>query len=132
MKHNGIDNGKRIVGARGPTPYLFNILPEFVQRFREQITVVDLINEGSPDVMRQAVWSCYQEVPTPFSEYTLCDSGAFSEPPLSGKITWRVTNPVIEPKDDQERSKVEKLRLLMDRVKQAVETRKRGESPPLL
>jgi hypothetical protein len=51
---------------------------------------------------------------------------------LSGKITWRVTNPVIEPKDDQERSKVEKLRLLMDRVKQAVETRKRGESPPLL
>ena len=32
--------------------------------------------------MRQAVWSCYQETPTAFREYTLSDPGAWPDEPL--------------------------------------------------
>jgi len=118
---NGVDARKRIIGTTAPTPYLFNLPPESVERFRKQITVIDLINEGSPEVVRQAVWSCYQEQPTPFRGYSLHDPGAWPEPPLSGKITWRVTNPEREPKSEAERTGAEKLRALMDRVRAAVE-----------
>jgi tetrahydromethanopterin S-methyltransferase subunit A len=118
---NGVDAQKRIIGTTAPTPYLFNLPPESVERFRKQITVIDLINEGSPEVVRQAVWSCYQEQPTPFRGYSLHDPGAWPEPPLSGKITWRVTNPEREPKSEAERTGAEKLRALMDRVRAAVE-----------
>ena len=118
---NGVDAQKRIIGTTAPTPYLFNIPPESVERFRRQITVIDLINEGSPEVVRQAVWSCYQESPTAFRSYLLCDPGAWPEPPISGKLTWRVTNPEREPKSETEKAAAEKLRALMDRVRAAVE-----------
>ena len=125
---NGVDANKRIVGAKAPTPYLFNIPLEFIDRFRKQIKVVDLINEGSPEILRQAVWACYQEEPTAFKDLMLHDPGAFPEPPLSGKITWRVTHPEREPKSEQEHSQKEKLEALMDRVRKAFEEKKRKEN----
>ena len=121
----GVDSNKRIVGAKAPTPYLFNIPGEFIERFRSQITVVDLVNEGSPEVLREAIVACYQEQPTSFGGYTLHDPGAYDQPPLSGKITWRVTRPEKEPKDPQERAESEKLQALMDRIKQAAEQKRR-------
>ena len=127
LKAHGIDEQKRIVGTEAPTPYLFNIAREYVDRFREQVTVLDLVNEGSPDVLRQAVWSCYQETPTPFRDYSLCDPGAYPEPPMSGKITWRITKPEHEPVNEEARAGTERLRTLMDRVKKSVEERKRRE-----
>jgi len=123
LAKNGVDERKRIIGAQAPTPYLFNIPPAFVERFREQVTVIDLVNEGSPDVLRQAVWSCYQEKPTVFRNYTLYDPGAYPEAPLSGKITWRVTHPEREPKSDEERGQKEKLQALMERVRKATEAK---------
>ena len=118
---NGLDAHKRIIGTTAPTPYLFNIPLESVERFRKQITVIDLINEGSDEVLRQAVCACYQEKPTPFRGYMLHDPGAFPEPPLSGKITWRVTHPEREPKSPTERLQQDKLKALMDRVRKATE-----------
>lgn len=126
LVQNGIDQGKRIIGSEAATPYLFNIPPGHVERFRKQITLIDLVNEGSPEVLRQAVWSCYQEEPTPFREYMLCDPGPYPEPPLSGKITWRVTHPEREPKDEKERSQAERLKALMERVRKAVEEKSQG------
>lgn len=128
LAKNGIDERKRIIGAESLTPFLFNVPREFVERFRKQITVIDLLNEGSPDVLRQAVCACYQEAPTPFRGYTLHDPGAYLEPPLSGKITWRVTKPQLEPKTDEERAEGVKLRNLMEHVKRLVEQRKHRES----
>ena len=128
LKNNGIDGDKRIVGAKAPTPYLFNIPADFVERFREQITVIDLVDEGSPDVVRQAVWSCFQENPTPFKHYTLHDPGAYPEPPLSGKITFRITDPQRQPKTDEQRAKIEKAQALMERIRKSVEARKHGET----
>jgi tetrahydromethanopterin S-methyltransferase subunit A len=128
MQNNGIDEGKRIIGAKAPTPYLFNIPADFVDRFRKQITVIDLVDEGSPDVVRQAVWSCFQENPTRFKHYTLHDPGAYHEPPLAGKITFRITDPQRQPKTNDQRAKVEKAQALMDRIRKSVEARKRGET----
>lgn len=121
LARSGIDQRKRIIGAKALTPWLFNVPVEYVQRFREQITMIDLLNEGSPEVIRQAVSACYQEEPTPFMSYVLHDPGAYPEPPLSGKLTWRVTNPQREPKSEEERVQKDKLQQLMDRVKRAAE-----------
>ncbi len=127
LGNNGIDEAKRIVGAKGPTPYLFNIPVEFVERFCKQITVIDLVNEGSPEILRKAVWSCYQEQPTPLGDNLLCDPGAYCEPALSGTITWRINDPVREPKDDESRQKINKAQALMEQIKRSVEARRRGE-----
>ena len=124
LERNGLDERKRIIGAKAPTPYLFNVPAGAVERFREQTTVIDLVNEGSPDVLRQAVWACYQEEPTEFRGYRLSDPGAFPAPPLSGKITWRVTNPQREPKDERERAEIAKFEELADRIRQAAERRR--------
>ncbi|MHC1566438.1 MAG: hypothetical protein ACXQTD_01555 [Candidatus Syntropharchaeia archaeon] len=45
------------------------------------------------EVVKKAVQACYQEEPTEFLGYTLYDPGAYPEPPLCGKLTWRVTKP---------------------------------------
>ena len=126
LSANGVDSRKRIVGAKAPTPYLFNIPTQFIERFRKQITVIDLVNEGSPDVIKQAVWSCYQEEPTEFRGMELFDTGASPEPPLSGKITWRVANPEREPKSDEERSQKAKLEDMMRMAREAVERKRRS------
>jgi len=125
LSRNGVDVNRRIVGAQAPTPYLFNIPIESIERFRKQITVIDLVNEGSPELLRQAVWSCYQEKPTDFRGYSLYDTGAWPEPAICTKITWRVTQPEREPKSDEERAQAAKVQDLAERIRQSLE-RKRG------
>lgn len=124
LAKNGLDERKRIIGAGAPTPYLFNIPAEFVERFCRQVTIIDLVNEGSPEVLRQAVWSCYQEKPTSFRQYELYDMGAYPAAPLSGKITWKVTKPSMAPKNDEEKAQREKIQVLMERIKKTSEKRK--------
>jgi len=126
LAKNGVDENKGIIGSEAPTPYLFNIPIGHVERFRKQITVLDLLNEGSPEVLRQAVWSCYQEEPTPFRDGMLCDPGVYPEPPLSGKITWRVIQPEREPKTEEERRQAGKVQTLSDRIRKALQEKKRG------
>jgi len=127
LEKNGIDANKRVIGTKAPTPYLFNIPPEFIERFRKQVKVIDLVNEGSPEVIREAVRACYQEEPTPFRGYMLHDPGAFPEPPLSGRITWRITHPEREPKNEEERLQKKKLEALMQRIRRAVEEKNKRE-----
>ena len=124
LAKNGTDDRKRIIGTEAPTPYLFNIPQEFLERFREQVTVIDLVNEGAPEVLRQAVWSCYQEEPTPFRQYRLYDPGAYQAVPLTGTITWKVTQPSLEPQSDEERVQRKKIQTLMERIRKAAEKKK--------
>jgi tetrahydromethanopterin S-methyltransferase subunit A len=102
---------------------------EFIARFRQQVRMINLLDEGDPDLLRRAVWSCYQEEPTSFQNYTLFDPGAYPEGPLSGRLTWRVTRPHSEPKDEGERQQRERLRDLMARVKRAAEKKRERERP---
>jgi tetrahydromethanopterin S-methyltransferase subunit A len=120
LAHSGVDERRRIIGAEAPTPYLFNVPLASIDRF---------LDEGRPDVLCEAVRACYQERPTPFRGALLHDPGAYEEPPISRRITWRVLDPAREPKSDEERNQVERVRALMDRVKRAVEERSARTHP---
>lgn len=118
LMQNGTDDKKRIIGTKAPHPFLYNIPTEFVDRFREQITLVDLQFEGDPEVIRKAVWSCYQEEPVEFRGYNLYDMGAYPEGPLSGKITWYVTMPWSVPEDNREEEALKKAKELIKKLKE--------------
>jgi tetrahydromethanopterin S-methyltransferase subunit A len=116
MAH-GVDARKRIIGTESPHPFLFNLPVEFIERFRKQLTLIDLQFEGDPDVIRKAVWSCYQEELVAFRGYSLCDPGAYPQPPLSGRITWRVTQPWSEPASDSERTAMDRVRKMIEKIR---------------
>lgn len=120
---NGVDEKKRIIGTEAPHPFLFNLPMEFIERFRIQISLIDLQFTQDPDIIRQAVWSCYQEGPVKFREYSLYDPGAYPEPPLSGKITWRVTQPWSEPGDDKERESLKKVQEQMELMRKRLKNK---------
>jgi tetrahydromethanopterin S-methyltransferase subunit A len=129
LVENGVDERRRIIHAQALTPYLFNLPIEYVARFRQQVRIINLLDEGDPELLRRAVWSCYQEEPTSFQNYTLFDPGAYPDGPLSGQLTWRVTRPQAEPKDESERQQKERLRDLMARVKRGAEKKRERERP---
>ncbi len=113
----GVDEKKRIIGTDAPHPFLFNLSFEMIERFRQQLTLIDIQFEGAPELIRNAVWSCYQESPVEFRGYSLYDPGAFPEPPLSGKITWRITQPWAEVLDEKELEGKRKAQQLMERLR---------------
>jgi tetrahydromethanopterin S-methyltransferase subunit A len=117
LMQNGIDDKKRIIGAKAPHPFLYNIPAEFVERFRKQITLIDLQFEGDPETIRKAVWSCYQENPVEFKGYSLYDIGAYPEKPLSGEITWRVTMPWAVPESEKEEEALKKAKELLEKLR---------------
>ncbi|MBL6983067.1 MAG: tetrahydromethanopterin S-methyltransferase subunit A [Anaerolineales bacterium] len=123
---NGVNDKKRIIGTDALHPYLYNIPTELIERFRQQLTLIDLQFEGDPALIRKAVWSCYQENPVDFQNYELHDPGAFPEEPLNGKITWAVTQPWSEPEDDGEREALERAQAMVERLRKL--QRKPGES----
>jgi hypothetical protein len=47
----------------------------------------------------------------------LYDPGAYPKPPLSGKLTWRITQPWTEVLDDKEREAKRKAQDLMNRLR---------------
>ena len=103
---NGVDERTFIIGSKSPTPYLFNIAPEAIQRFRKQVTLVSLLSDKDrkiridPEVVKNAIWSCYQEKPTKFLDYLVHDTGAYPEPPICTEITWRITRPWAESPEE--------------------------------
>jgi tetrahydromethanopterin S-methyltransferase subunit A len=124
LMKNGVDEKKRIIGTDAPHPFLFNLSMEMIERFRKQLSLVDIQFEGNPDLVRKAVWSCYQESPVEFRDYSLYDPGAFPEPPLSGKITWRITQPWTEVLDEKEREGKKKAQELMERLRAKAKEKK--------
>jgi tetrahydromethanopterin S-methyltransferase subunit A len=117
LLRNGVDKKMRIRETEAPHPFLYNLPVELIDRFRKQLSLIDLQFEGDPDVVRKAVWSCYQEEPVDFRGYSVYDPGAFPEPPLSGKITMRVTQPWVVQPDEKEREAVKKAKELIERLK---------------
>ena len=117
LLNNGIDDRKRIVGTDAPHPVLFNLPMKFIERFRRQVSLIDLQFKGTPENIQKAVWSCFQEEPVNFMGYILYDVGAFPKPPLSGKITQRIMESWRQPQNDKEREAVRKMREMVERLK---------------
>ncbi len=113
----GVDESKRIIGTDAPHPLLFNLPVEFIERFRSQMSLIDLQFRGTPETVRRAVWSCYQEEPVDFEGQQVYDVGAYPEPPLSGRITGRVMEPWKHPQNEKEREAVDRMKALMERLK---------------
>jgi len=130
---NGVDEKRFIIGSKAPTPYLYNIMPEAIERFRKQITLISLLSDEDrkiridPEVVKKAVWACYQEEPTEFLNYKVHDLGAFPEPPICSKITWRVTKPWAHyPESDAEKMKqIQEIAAL--RAKEKEEPKRRAK-----
>jgi len=117
LMRNGVDEMMRIKDTSAPHPFLYNLPMSLIDRFRKQLSVIDLQFEGNPDLIRTAVWSCYQENPLEFRGYYLYDPGAFPEQPLSGKITMRVTKPWIAQPEEKELDAVKKAKELIEKLK---------------
>jgi hypothetical protein len=101
LEQNGVADNKQIIGTRAPTPSLFNISLELIDRFRKQIVIVvnllcqsgerDTSTPGlNPKVVEKAVRSCYQEEPVPFMSYKLYDIGAYPEPAICHRIASKL------------------------------------------
>jgi tetrahydromethanopterin S-methyltransferase subunit A len=116
LMKNGVDEKKHIIGTDALSPTLYNVPREFIDRFRRQVTLVDCQFQEEP-VIRKAVWSCFQEKPVEFRGQMLYDPGAFPEPPLSGRITWKVMQPWAEPGDDSERVAKQKALEMIEKLK---------------
>jgi len=104
LKENGVADTKQIIGTRAPTPYLPNIPLELIERFNQQIvSIINVLCQPgekdtnvpglNPKVIAKAVWSSYQEEPTPFMGYTLYDIGAYPEPAMCHKIASKLSQP---------------------------------------
>ncbi len=115
---NGVDEKKRIIGTDAPHPLLYNIPVEYIERFRNQITCIDLQFKGTPETVRKAVWSCYQEEPVEFEGMEVYDIGAYPEAPLSGSITERVLEPWKRPQNKNEQTAVDKMWDMINSLKE--------------
>ncbi|MFP3905026.1 MAG: tetrahydromethanopterin S-methyltransferase subunit A [Armatimonadota bacterium] len=124
---NGVDENSRIIGAEVPTPYLYNIPDESIERFRKQLRVVDLIDEGDPAVVREAVAACCQEEPTAFKDYELFDAGAFPAGPICSPVTWKIRQPTYAPKNEEERDAAERLQDRMAEIEAKIQGKKQQE-----
>lgn len=63
---NGIDGEKKIIGAPGNMPYLKNLDSEKIERFRNQVSVVNLGNEKDSAKIMDAVNMCIRRSPGKF------------------------------------------------------------------
>lgn len=102
LKAHGYDpKTKRIKGTKAQTPYLWNLEPGVVKRFREQVEVIDLLGRPLKEVLK-AVEGCYQEEENKvaFEGHELFDPGAFGEP-LNVKVEDRLQkDAIVEPVSD--------------------------------
>ena len=111
LKENGVSDTKQIVGTSAPTPNLYNIPGELIERFRSQIAgIVNLLCQPGerdismpgldPKVMEKAVRSCYQEEPVLFMGHELYDMGAHPEPAICHRIASKLSQPqqdILQP-----------------------------------
>ena len=68
LYQNGIDENNRVKGAKGAVPYIENISTDAIERFREQVELVDLIDEEDVGTIEGHVKECMRRDPGPFGE----------------------------------------------------------------
>jgi tetrahydromethanopterin S-methyltransferase subunit A len=123
---NGVDDRRRIVGAEAPTPFLYNLPMEAIERFREQIEPINLLSEDEPwlgmdaKYTREAVLACLSRDPVEFRGSVLHDKGAYPKPAICAKITVRVKEPWKYQTTSEELS-------LIERIKKAAKERGAGK-----
>ncbi len=67
LKKNGIDEAKRIIGAQGNTPFLKGINQSLIERFRQQVEIIDLMPKIDAQKIMKVVERCLGQNPGPFT-----------------------------------------------------------------
>lgn len=78
LVENGLEENGRIKGADGAVPYIENLSSEDVERFREQVEVIDKLGTTSKENIEEVIESCIKR-----------DPGSFGEPYTAVKIEKR-------------------------------------------
>ncbi|MFO8110196.1 MAG: tetrahydromethanopterin S-methyltransferase subunit A [Thermoplasmata archaeon] len=68
LAENGIDEDGRIIKAPGAVPYIENLDPEAIQRFREQVEAVDMIDDTDTGRIQEKVDELVKKNPECFGE----------------------------------------------------------------
>lgn len=67
--HNGVDSSTRkIIDAEGAIPYIENVPIEGIERFREQVELVDMINVQDPALIQEKALHLAEQQSEPFSK----------------------------------------------------------------
>ncbi|HJN62321.1 MAG TPA: tetrahydromethanopterin S-methyltransferase subunit A [Candidatus Parcubacteria bacterium] len=66
LKKNGVDEKKRIIGAKGNIPFLRSVNKDIIERFRKQVAPIDLMPEENPSRIMEKVNSYLKQNPGPF------------------------------------------------------------------
>lgn len=88
---NGTDEKGYIINTKAPTAILKNIPKEAIERFRDQVQLIDLSGIADIKILGSIVKSCYQEKEAHLKikekEYRLYDPGPFSKEPIIFRLT---------------------------------------------
>ena len=68
LLENGLDESGRIIGAEGAIPYIENIPREAVERFREQITLIDMVGTTDRETLQQKIFELQRQNPGPLDK----------------------------------------------------------------
>ena len=68
---NGIDENKRIMGAKGAMPVVKNLTEKEVERFRKQVKIICMQGEEDVSKILKKVNECIQTNPTPIEDSTI-------------------------------------------------------------
>jgi hypothetical protein len=113
---SGVDEKRRIIGAEAPMPFLYNLRLDAIERFREQVRLVNLISDEqpwlgmNPTFVRDAVTACRSEEPARFRDQLLCDEGAYYKPAICEKITLRIKEPWKYQTTTEEQNMIERIK----------------------
>ncbi|MFP4000839.1 MAG: tetrahydromethanopterin S-methyltransferase subunit A [Thermoplasmata archaeon] len=75
LVENGLEENGKIAGSEGAVPYIENISEEAVERFRDQVEVIDLIGTKDQEKIEEAIEDCVKR-----------DPGSYGEPYTAVKI----------------------------------------------
>jgi tetrahydromethanopterin S-methyltransferase subunit A len=123
---NGVDEKHRIIGAEAPTPFLYNLSLEVIERFREQVEPINLISDEDvllgtdPRNIRAAVLACRSKEKVRFLDHILHDKGAYDKPAICSKITLRIKEPWKYQTTSEEAD-------IIERIKKAAQARSTGK-----
>lgn len=68
LKNNGIDEQNRIIDAQGAIPFIENLKKEAIERFRNQIEIIDLIGLKDKKIIEKEIDKCINLSPPLFGK----------------------------------------------------------------
>lgn len=80
---NGVDDAGRIIDAIGAIPFLSNLPPEAIERFRDQVEIVNIMGVEDLEQIEAAIDKCEPKDPYP-EEPMLVRLGAAKEEAMEG------------------------------------------------